>query len=100
MNYQKSAISKYEPAISGGSGYPLTEFITSASYNFEKTDNASAIYGGGHKDSLDRMKKYSIPMCLVYDALKGDSTTYVSKTECGVLSDDMFDKLFSPLKIE
>lgn len=97
MNYQKSSISKYEHTVNGGSAYPLTEFITSASHNFERGTNDTAIYGGGHKDPFDRMKKYSIPMSLVYNSQKGGSRK--SKVDStGVIGEDVFDKLFSAIQ--
>ena len=97
MKYEKSSISKYEHTVNGGSAFPLTEFITSASHNFERGTNDTAIYGGGHKDPFDRMKKYSIPMSLVYNSQKGGS--YKSKSEStGVIGEDLFDKLFSSVQ--
>jgi hypothetical protein len=98
MNYNKSSISKYERTVNGGSAYPLTEFMTSASHNFEKGNNDAAIYGGGYADTLDRMKKYSVPMCLVYDVTANESTAYKAKSEAGVLGEDIFEKLFSVIQ--
>lgn len=94
MNYQKSPISKYEHTINGGSAFPISEFISSTSHNFERGTNDTAIYGGSHKDQFDRMKKYSIPISLVYNSQKSNSRkSNVEST--GVIGEDMFDKLFS-----
>jgi hypothetical protein len=105
MNFQDSHISKYNPSITGGQGFPITEFFDSNSpANLISSQNQDAIYGGGSKKNKhENLKKYSIPMGLVhevhvsYDSSRpyktdGKEPAFLSEEKFGVLFDQVLAK--------
>ena len=103
MQYQSSDISKYERSITGGSAYPLSEFIDSSSFTADTySHNESIIHGGGKKPDLKlRLEKYKMPIGLVHVTVtNGFENPKRSDKEAGIISDDLFDSLFDSVLIQ